>query len=116
MIHHLVKLTLHQYKILAGYTIVILIVLGLAPRIIALVVTVVHPILSQCFQKSNDRAILATVLICETLNATSADFVGSGAIAQQAWQTNLQPITCLDDDEVGHDLNSDFFPAPPTQS
>jgi hypothetical protein len=71
-------------KIMSKDAIAMFIVLGLAPRIIALVVTVIHPILSQCFQESNDRAVLAIVLIRETFDATSTNFVGSGTIAQQA--------------------------------
>lgn len=73
-----------ELNIMSKDAIAMLIVFGLAPRIIALVVTVIHPILSQCFQESNDRPVLATVFIRETFDATSTNFIGSGAIAQQA--------------------------------
>ena len=103
-----------ELEILSRAAVVKVSVLGLAQSIIAPIVAVIHPLLSQRLKKSNNSSLLATVLVREALNTTITDVVSVG-IAKQDRQTSLQPVTGIPDDKVGHDLNSDFFLAPPKQ-
>lgn len=93
-----------EFEIMSNGATIRLIVLGLAPWIIALIVTVIHPISSQRFKESNNSALQATALVREALNSAVTDCV-SVVIAKQDRKIDVQPIVCLDDDEVGHNLN-----------
>jgi hypothetical protein len=78
-----------ELEILCEVTIVVLIVLGSVRRwIIASVVTVIHSISPQRFEKFDNSTFLATVLTRKAFNATTTDLVAV-VFDGQAWQANM---------------------------